>query len=81
MTAYDYTEMKPEDETYDTIDDIKVAVRTALTLSRSKVEIKLQEAQDNESPILDRREARKPSGSVPFEDIISLRNQQDSAFS
>ena len=53
--------MKPDDETYDTIDDIKVAVRTDLTLSRSKGEIKLQEAQDYESPILDRREARKPS--------------------
>ena len=27
------------------------------------------------------REARKPSGAVPFEDIISLRNQQGSTFS
>ena len=48
--------MKPDDETYDTIDDLKVAVRTALTLSRSKGEIKLQEAQDYESPILEEHE-------------------------
>ena len=27
------------------------------------------------------RESRKPSGAVPFEAIISLRNQQDSTFS
>ena len=27
------------------------------------------------------REARKPSGAEPFEDIISLRNQQDSTCS
>ena len=32
-----------------------------------------------DGPLL--REARKPSGAVPFEDIISLRNQQDSTFS
>eukprot|EP00731_Ephydatia_muelleri_P018697 Em0011g737a len=34
----------------------EVAVRTALTLSRSKGEIKLQEAQDYESPILEEHE-------------------------